>query len=1849
MKRTGRLLTALAACTMLLSATRMNGQGPTCASAVAIVAPGTYAADGPSSGGGWLPSCTNDDGTGALVATNSDWYSYTAPSSGVLIVGCITAGIDSRLSIYSGTCGSLVCVGGDDDINATVGSAWETNNFRSRVAVPVVSGTTYFIQWDNLWSTTAFEWNLSFSADPAVGTIISTFPATEEFDGLVTCFPAGTNTPCNSVCAALGGGWTNNTGDQGDVYLRAGATGTPDTGPDFGVTGVVATDKYIYLESSLTTPVIPPALGCRTPYQVAVLMSPSYNTSAFTREPQVRFFDHMYGVFTPAEIGTLTAQYEVISGSGNWVTFFSKTGNQGNQWNTNPYTTLPLGTPSFRVRWIFIRGNFFQSDLAIDRVQVRERPDCTSPVASATVIENCQPTAAASDFTINVNVTDFGTLSGGPQTQCTIVPSSGAPQVANALGNYLFGPYAFGTVVTFSLTHQSEPACNSSIPGSYFSCCGSTCATAFTPSIGVNANTNTNYSTCTGGATNAYDSGNPAPTSARWWTYTPAATGVYNISSCGQVPNTNNDTRVSIHTGTCGGLALYTADDDGCSAPVTFDSYVDAYLQAGTTYYMEWDNAWGVNTAHTWSLTGPAAPILGDVCTDAIPLTMAPACANTLVSSLGATAETPSCAAGVGATTNADVWMSFVATDDLCQIDITPVGVYYPVLELLSGTCGAPTSLCCTFNGGGAGLPLTLLRGGLTIGATYYIRVGHAFGGGDGGSNQFNICVTEGVAPTPGCSPIAAPDYTEAEPCGTLTNSDLCTAEPIVLGSLPFTFNIAGTIQAECNFRDRDFYVFTLPAVGTYQVDFTGQFASRIFFLDANGLCSDPLVQINTAGALACATGTITQSLAPGTYALMMTTDGIFNNLTCGTLNDYQMTITAVPNLDCDLAIPIACGDPYGVALSGSGLWGTNSCGFLTPGNEALYLLDATTAGTYNLSVTDANGQFVDYFFKSTGAGCTPTGWTCIQDIAAAGTSVDFNIAVPGQYWILADAEDNGVTSTQTFRVFCPTVTSGDFCAPIPLTCGASAQGQTSPIAGVFPPAACPYPIAPSSGGVNYWSYTAPADGEVALSTCGSATFDTRISVYLLSPDCNNLECVAKNDDGTGCPNFSSDIAFPVVNGSSYLVAVHGFGGDFGFYTMSVVCGPPCAPAAGNDRCSQAQTLTPALDDGNGVATPGDNTCAYGDENTGCDAFGAMQGVWYSFNSGPNSIMIMDLVMGTASGMNYALYDGGCSGLGALNEITCVTDGDGSGTFLPALTPNTDYLLYLWNDGGLSNEGDFDILLRRPGMNDAEIVSILEPDGELCSTSLVPRIVLRNAGELNLTSTDIEYQVTGGGGVQTFAWSGDLAYLETDTLYLPAISTVPGVQTLTVTATDPNGTTDDLPANDEATKVVTITGQAANVVIATDNNGNQTTWTITDAFGFTVATGGPYTGQNNELISTTVCLPTTFGTCYSLYLQDSGGDGLCCLNGNGYWELRTENNRLLLRDLFNSTPSGGISPPNTQPLGHEFCLPAGPSNILGSECNIFTNQLLNKVYTSSVGALSYQFEFTDPDAGYRRRITVGRPWVQFSEMQTSPLTPGTVYFCRARADQGANGFTDDHFGTGCEMGLDVNNVPGCTQLIDNNTLPTHSCGVTKRFGGSDKIWAVPVIGGTQYRFSFTGPIDPDGPNPVLATDTVGVDNFNDPPVNTTRNIIRTSYVCPLNWATYTLVNGGVYTVKVEVFANGLWGGFCGATCGLNIVNPPAQQGRAIEENTGMAGITMYPNPVRDGRVQLMIDGLADEDQAISVEIFDLYGKRVQAEQFRTEGTSFSTVLELDGSMAAGVYLVNISVNGVMTTRRLSVM
>ncbi len=95
---------------------------------------------------------------------NALWYKFTPTEGGIMTVSSDievnpggTAGTDTRLGIYTGTCAALTCVGGSDDVSAS--------NYRTTVAdFEVVAGTTYYIVWDDRWQDTSFSFTFDFLA-----------------------------------------------------------------------------------------------------------------------------------------------------------------------------------------------------------------------------------------------------------------------------------------------------------------------------------------------------------------------------------------------------------------------------------------------------------------------------------------------------------------------------------------------------------------------------------------------------------------------------------------------------------------------------------------------------------------------------------------------------------------------------------------------------------------------------------------------------------------------------------------------------------------------------------------------------------------------------------------------------------------------------------------------------------------------------------------------------------------------------------------------------------------------------------------------------------------------------------------------------------------------------------------------------------------------------------------------------------------------------------------------------------------------------------------------------------------------------------------------------------------------------------------------------------------------------------------------------------------------------------------------------------------------------------------------------------------------------------------------------
>jgi len=135
----------------LLFATQFSVAQDTCASAVPISAAGVWIVDAVNGSQVPSPICA-DNGNGA---TAGEWYKYTPSQDYTVTVTSnltINNGKDTRVHVYTGSCGALTCYAGDDDSGA---------GYLSVCTFNVVGGNTYYIAWDNRWNSSGFTFQLT--------------------------------------------------------------------------------------------------------------------------------------------------------------------------------------------------------------------------------------------------------------------------------------------------------------------------------------------------------------------------------------------------------------------------------------------------------------------------------------------------------------------------------------------------------------------------------------------------------------------------------------------------------------------------------------------------------------------------------------------------------------------------------------------------------------------------------------------------------------------------------------------------------------------------------------------------------------------------------------------------------------------------------------------------------------------------------------------------------------------------------------------------------------------------------------------------------------------------------------------------------------------------------------------------------------------------------------------------------------------------------------------------------------------------------------------------------------------------------------------------------------------------------------------------------------------------------------------------------------------------------------------------------------------------------------------------------------------------------------------------------
>jgi hypothetical protein len=304
----------------------------------------------------------------------------------------------------------------------------------------------------------------------------------------------------------------------------------------------------------------------------------------------------------------------------------------------------------------------------------------------------------------------------------------------------------------------------------------------------------------------------------------------------------------------------------------------------------------------------------------------------------------------------------------------------------------------------------------------------------------------------------------------------------------------------------------------------------------------------------------------------------------------------------------------------------------------------------------------------------------------------------------------------------------------------------------------------------------------------------------------------------------------------------------------------------------------------------------------------------------------------------------------------------------------------------------------------------------------------------------------------------------------------------------------------------------------------------------------------------------------------------------------------------------------------------------------------------------YEFWIFDPNGGYSFRrfrshnVSDGfgpasatrachmklNNWAVASQVPANTLMNVRV---RARIN-GVNGA----FGPACRLELNPA-LAACpqTQLMNIPGNQYFSCGVIRQWGQSNSIIAArPVTGANRYQFRFRLPAE--GFEVVIT---------------------RTTYTLPLNWNAATglpLQDGKTYDVDVRVSKNGgaTWCSTSdpwGPVCQLTMDNTPAGSGN---QNFGSEPVTaslpgrqageakLFPNPNRGDVLNFSLSTIEDGVNSVSVDIYDLTGKRISTRAIAVSGGNVNTVLDLNGELATGLYLVNIIAGDTVYTERLMI-
>lgn len=265
----------------------------------------------------------------------------------------------------------------------------------------------------------------------------------------------------------------------------------------------------------------------------------------------------------------------------------------------------------------------------------------------------------------------------------------------------------------------------------------------------------------------------------------------------------------------------------------------------------------------------------------------------------------------------------------------------------------------------------------------------------------------------------------------------------------------------------------------------------------------------------------------------------------------------------CKDALPISCDVTVSGLTTNATFDNVGTCGTSNTAPGVWYTFEATKDF---VELSTCNQASYDTKISLFTGSCDALVCVGGQDDNLGECGFDFTTKVllhtnPGDTYYVLVHGFGGATGSFDLTMTCYDAAENDLCADaIPIQCGDLVNGSTIFSTDIGAQTDCSVDPWDDNPGVGVWYTILGTGGDITLSLCDAADYDTRIDVF--SGECGNLNCVAGSDIEDHCSGFTSEVTFPSADGEIYTVYVHGYGAAKGNFTLTVDCA--CAADAGD-------------------------------------------------------------------------------------------------------------------------------------------------------------------------------------------------------------------------------------------------------------------------------------------------------------------------------------------------------------------------------------------------------------------------------------------------------------------------------------------------------------------------------------------------------------------------------------------------------------------------------------------------------------------------------------------------------------